>query len=568
MFTPIFSPLTHYQNTLRQRHQQNVKEYFALLESHANISREENAQTVAKYNEKQAQIQARQAKVSSNKRKRNWGIFGVVFFWLAIVITVFSIEMLPAIQAMISALTLGLSIFFIVRLCKSVNKENRELQTVIAALQDEANLFYSEAQKQAAPLNVLFTDEDALRLFEKSFPSVVFDPRFTDQRLNELVHGYGFSQNLSEYTCILDALSGELYGNPFLYETRRDFTMGTATYHGSLTIHWTTTETDSQGNRRTVSHSQTLHASITCPKPFYQSSTSLYFGNDNVPNVCFSRTHAHVEDKSESALDRTLRKGEKRLEKLQDKALEKDGDFTGVLNTDFEVLFNATNRTDEYEFREMFTPRAQESMLELLLDKDGYGDDFSFVKHNKLCTVHSEHAQYNTTISPFAIDFYSHDIAQIETSFLQKNEEFFRSVYFDFAPLLLIPPYQQPLVRSEKLQGGTATAYAYEALAYRLADYVCPTDATTPSIYKTSLVERQNGKDRVLVRAYAYKAEPRISYKSVYGRDGHWHDVPIDWWEYLPVQKTSYLCVGLAENKKSTPTNATYYRGYYAYVTQ
>jgi len=567
MFTPIFSPLTQYQNTLQKEHERNVKEYFALLESHAKISREENAQTVAKYDEKQAQIQAHQTEVSSNKRKRNLGIFGVIALWLAIVFIVFSIDLHPAIQAMITALTLGCSIFIIVKLCKSVNKENRDLHTKISALQEEANIFYSEAQKQAAPLNALFTNEDALHLFEKSFPSVVFDPRFTDQRLNELIHGYGFLQNASDNSCILDTLSGELYGNPFLYEKKRNFTMGTETYHGSLTIHWTTTERAANGQRRTVSRSQTLHASITRPKPFYQETTSLYFGNDNVPNVCFSRTHAHVDDKSESALERTLRKGERKLEKLQDQSFEKDGDFTGVLNTDFEILFNATNRTDEYEFREMFTPRAQESMLELLLDKEGYGDDFSFSKHNKICTIQSDHSQYTANLSPLTSDFQSHDITQIEQSFLQKNKEFFRSVYFDFAPLLLIPPYQQPLIRSEKLQGGNATAYTYESLAYRLADHTSPIGASTPTVYKTALAQR-DGEDRVLVRAYAYKAEPRRTYQRMLGRDGHWHDVPIDWFEYLPLQRTSYLCVGLAENEKSMPANATYYRGYYAYVTQ
>ena len=43
MFTPIFSPLNHYEKNLRAAHEKNVREYFALLANQANINLEENA---------------------------------------------------------------------------------------------------------------------------------------------------------------------------------------------------------------------------------------------------------------------------------------------------------------------------------------------------------------------------------------------------------------------------------------------------------------------------------------------------------------------------------------------
>ena len=75
---------------------------------------------------------------------------------------------------------------------------------------------------------------------------------------------------------------------------------------------------------------------------------------------------------------------------------------------------------------------AQESMLELLLHSDGYGDDFSFVKSGNLCVIRSEHAQ-GKPLFPTAGAYYSYDIAAAEKNFILQNESFFQSIYFDFA---------------------------------------------------------------------------------------------------------------------------------------
>jgi hypothetical protein len=176
--------------------------------------------------------------------------------------------------------------------------------------------------------------------------------------------------------------------------------------------------------------------------------------------------------------------------------------------------------------------------------------------------------QNTQTISPLACDYYSHDFKQIECNFLSKNEEFFRSVYFDFAPILLIPPYQKPLYRSEPLSGNTPHDYAFESLAYCLANALSPQSATTPSIFKTALLSQEKGEFLVQVSAFAYRAESRVSYISKYGNDGHWHEVPVEWQEYIPLSQTSFMRVGLAESKNSAPAHALYHRGYYAYIPQ
>ena len=35
--------------------------------------------------------------------------------------------------------------------------------------------------------------------------------------------------------------------------------------------------------------------------------------------------------------------------------------------------------------------------------------------------------------------------------------------------------------------------------------------------------------------AHSYDAIPRVTYVSVHGGDGHFHDVPVNWDEYIPL---------------------------------
>jgi hypothetical protein len=457
---------------------------------------------------------------------------------------------------------LALCIFTIFFTCKKINAKLKTLGDRISVKQAEADALKTEAWGQVAPFNALFKEDEALKLFTKTLPFITFDKCFTNTRLLELAQ-YGFSTDIGMENCILDTLSGELYGSPFVYVQKLSHRMGVETYHGSLTISWTTRERDSQGRSVTRHHSQTLHASITMPAPFYHTDTSLYFGNEAVPNVKFSRRYAHVEDKSDGAIERKVRRGEKKIRRLEEKALKEGDDFQGVTNAEFDVLFGATDRTDDLEFLQMFTPRAQESMLELLLYEEGYGDDFSFEKYGKLCVIRSEHSQ-GKPLFPTVREYCSYDITETEKTFVSQNESFFCSVYFDFAPLLLIPPYQQPLIRSEPIQEGLLTDYNYEAIACRLGSLLAPSDIGTSVIYKTSLQERTSDGAAVQVSAYAYQTVERIHYQAVHGGDGRWHNVPVRWTEYIPVKRDSIIKV--VKNGENNPPNGVCYHGYYAYL--
>lgn len=563
MLEPILSPLDYYLHTAKQAHSDNTRAYLNLLCEHAGVDRAANAQTVAKYNAKQKELEGLRKNKSGHKTKRTLAIIGIIIgFFIALGLCT-NLGLQDSEFVPVFLLLLGLCIFGIVMVCKKQNAKIRALDAQMVTIQDEANVLYQEALGQVAPLNSLFTNEDGVNLFTKTLPFITFDKCFTDARLTEMMNDYGFSAALSGEECVLDSLSGELYGSPFLYLQKLRHEMGWETYHGSTTISWTTTERDAQGNLCTRTHTQTLHASISRPKPYYYTDTTLYFGNKACPNVNFSRTYKHMEDKSDSAVDRAVRAGEKKIRRKEEKALKEGDDFMGTLNVEFDVIFGATNRTDDHEFRQMFTVRAQESMLKLLLYKEGYGDDFSFVKQGTMCAIRSEHAQ-GKPLSPYASEYYSHDVTQAEKAFMDKNEEFFRSVYFDFAPLLLIPVYQQPLVRSKAVVGGGLTAYNYEAMACRLARRLAPDDSNTDVIFKTALQERTAGGDAVRVSAYGYRAEARLHYETVYGNDGHFHQVPIEWMEYIPTQKNSVIKI--VREGGAVPDGAVYHRGNYGYM--
>lgn len=210
MTEPILSPLNYYIDSAQPAHSGYTRAYLDLLLNDAHVDRAANAQTVQKYNAKQKDIKKLQQNVSGNKSKRTLAIIGIIAAFVFLVMIISNSSMADAGKAPILALGLGLGIFGIVKVCKSLNKKNRTLNEQIAALQTEANEFLSEAQGQVAPLLSLFTNDDALNLFTKTLPFITFDKFFSGERLSELVNDYGFSAGIDSDESVLDTLSGEL----------------------------------------------------------------------------------------------------------------------------------------------------------------------------------------------------------------------------------------------------------------------------------------------------------------------------------------------------------------------
>ncbi len=576
----IFEPLEYYTNYGKDTHSANVSEYFESLVKKSGIDVEANHTTVNKYREKQKHIATLEKKLGNNKLLRTLSIiFSAVIFITALLL---SANMQSPLNLLLPILSLGVGIFAIVLSFKATKNKIKKLTEEIAKEKEQALLIKREAEAQMAPLNALFSDGDTFRLIEQTLPQIKFDSLFLFENLEDLKNNYGFNGIIGDRSSVFDVVSGRLYNNPFLFERSVNEIMSSHTYTGTLLISWVTYERDSKGRQVPRRRTQTLFASVTKPKPFYDVTTILSYGSQAAPDLTFARENKHFEDLSEKQVEKKVKSGEKKLKKKAEKALSQGKSFTEMSNTKFDVLFDATNRDNEQQFRLMFTPLAQREMIDLIRSEEGYGDDFDFFKRRKLNIIRSEHAQkwdMNTSASKYR----SFDLEESRRLFTSFNNEYFKSVYFDFAPLIAIPAYQEPPTQSFEAVDQAEisyTEYNYETIANKMgANKFAHPNTATDIILKTELIKRNAGTDTVAVTAYSYSAHPRTDFVPVLGGDGKMHTVPVPWIEYIPEQKTSLMTVkniGLSETEyeKKAATigellaskNATCYKGIFAHT--
>lgn len=501
----IFSPYEDFKNKYRELHQKNTEDFFDELTEKSGINIEENRKTVEEYG-------IYRENVAKLKKKLNL----LRFFRVLMIITII---LIPAV-------------------IWKMTPKIRALRTKIEEADNKADELLALAQNQMLPLNSLFTDRDSLTLSEKTIPLLKFSDTYTAEAEENMRTNFDFEDVGANDESAIDVLSGEYNENPFLFENKLIHKMGTETYHGYRTVTWTETYRDSDGKMRRRTRSETLHASVVKPKPFYSTQVVLDYGSQSGDKLCFSRDASHLEKKSEKALSKHVKKGEKRLKKMADRAMKAGDDFTGMSNSDFEVLFDALDRTDEVQFRMLFTPLAQTNMTDLILAKDGYGDDFDFFKYkrmNKIVTNHS--AGRAVKLRADAYTSYSYDVAR--ESFISKNTEFFRAVYFDFAPLWAIPAYQERPVSSLNPIPDYGERYAKkecEALI-NAADrsYFVHPSTKTEAILKPRYASGGDGGKKISVTAYSYNIEERVDIVMARCSNGKYYDVRVPWDEYIPL---------------------------------
>lgn len=546
----VLEPLKYYKGQGKQEHRDNIESYFNALVEKSGVNVEENQQTMEKWKKEQEEISALSKIIQKFKVFRGLLIFGII---IGVILTFSAFCTFgESVGIGILLLLLGLAAFVssLIVMIKKVNPMIKHSSAVRQEHITEAKNLEDEGWAQMQSLNSLFTDYDAVRLIEKTLPEFAFEDKFTLDQERLFAEQYDFIDIQDDECSMLDTLSGKYAGNPFLFGRRRKHRMGSQTYHGSLTISWTETYRDSQGNLKTRTKTQVLHASVVKSKPFYSIHTFLAFGNQAAPNLSFSRTSKHSEDLSEKALERRIKKGEHQLQKQAKKAIKRGESFQEMANSEFDVLFGATDRDNEVEFRLMYTPLAQRSTTALLVDSAHYGDDFDFIKHGRFNIVTSDHAQ-NWNMHIFANNYKHFDFNEIKARFFSINENYFKSIFFDFAPFFCVPAYLEEPCAALEGDASYSTNYTYyehEVMANAL-DYTSfvHEDSCTEAILKTKVLNAENGNDLLAVTAYSYTGVDRIDFIPVKGGDGNYHNVPVPWVEYVPVEKTSHVLVHNAE---------------------
>ncbi len=555
----LLEPLKYYELEGREKHKRNVETYFEELKKRSGVDEAQNKKTVTEYRERLVKIKKLQKKLGLKR------FFRVLLFILAgigVLLTIYGIAAPSPVWIPIGLVLVALPLLWIFL---RLNKNIKGFAETIEMEQKEAQTLLDAAWQQMAPLNSLFGDRDSIDLVEKTLPELNFDDCYSFTRERELQELCGYSPKYDENRSVLDTLSGEYKENPFLFERHLIHHIGEEVYHGHLTISWTETYRDSKGNLRTRRRTQTLHASVVKPKPFYHEDTVLKYFPQGAPDLSFTREGLYHDDKSEKQIERMVKKGEKKLQKRAQEAMEKGDSFTEMNNTEFEVLFDALNRDHEVQFRMMFTPLAQNNMVDLMRSETGYGDDFDFYKSKRMTIIHSDHAQ-KWSMDASAKNYRSYDFEEIQKKFQGFNEEYFKSVFFDFAPLLAIPMYQDKPVKSlEPLKEYKVnyTSNEYETLANRMdQSLLLAKGSKTRAILKANGMEREKDADKVEIQAYSYRTESRTDLIPVFGGDGRTHLVPVPWIEYIPIHKTSYIKVTKQEDdEKDTADSSTVYHG-------
>ena len=83
---------------------------------------------------------------------------------------------------------------------------------------------------------------------------------------------------------------------------------------------------------------------------------------------------------------------------------------------------------------------------------------------------------------------------------------------------------------------------------------IAPDDCQTEVILKTQLMQMENGVDKLMLTAHGFTTIEHVDYISTFGGDGRFHNVPVRWLEYIPVQRNTFIEVRESEEQQSQST--------------
>lgn len=541
----IYSPLKDFNNIYKFKAAESADKFYEDLVKKSNINVSQNIADYDLYLQKIKDIELKDNLLNSHQNKKKLRrslsitsiIVGAILFLFAL-LTIGGNLIFGIVGIILGIILVGLGITFLVLKDPARDAAIKKLTEEISKLKKERDDLLNKCNIEMAPLNNLFSYHMFKEVFTLTIPAIRFDEYLDFKKFNFLKEKYGILDNQGSDESMISVLSGECYGSPFILYNTIYHELGEKTYTGSITV--TYTEYD---GKNTHTRSETLTASVTLPCPYYDNRATLFFGNEAAPNLRFVRKNSG--SKGELS-EKDLRKRVKSLENLEEDSLKSGKKLTLLTNKEFEVYFNATSRNNETEFRLLFTPLAQTEM-EDLIKFSPFGDDFIFIKDGIRNYIKSSHSQsFNYDVIPTRFASPSYKISK--STFLEYSEKFFTNLYFDFAPLLTIPLYEQhkPLEYIYKdYYERNFSSYAIEPLLNKSSESkFAPLDHTTPTILKYNFIKRYDNYDVVDVYAFSYYGEEKITYIPKRAGNGATYDVPVTYIEYHPLNRTRRVIVG------------------------
>jgi hypothetical protein len=554
-------PLAFYESTLQARAKEVTSDEFERLLALSGVDEAKNEQAFARYQEKCQETARAEASLSKAKGLQGFLVFLIVIFGLAcfigLVLSCLAYPdklaypfLYPIITVLAALAIVGLA-FLLHRLNHGKLAERTKLAQ---GLEKEKNQQAGVLLAMVAPFKNRLSYGTELDIANTLIPFAHFHPSFSASAYAYMEKGCGLSAfDSGKDESVVDLLSGDLMKNPFLFLTKKEMALYDETYFGSLEISWTTQERDSNGNYYTEYHSEVLTASVSAPAPHYSYPLMLLYENEAAPRLSFSRQPSGLSRSwSPREYARLVKNRSRMLQKKAHEGVGEGSNYTALGNEDFEALFGGENRNNEVEFRLLFTPLAQKSLLALLTSREPYGDDFAFTKSGALNYLVENHFSdlgkgtiYAHELAPFL------SVAELRDYYLEKTTTFFRALYFSLAPLFAIPLYTQKegsFVEAERTESTLPQFSPFEeemALNALPEEELAHKESSTTLILKSRLLDHGPHCDVIEAKSYSYKGKDRIAFVSVHGGDGYWHDVPVHWTEYEPLERTTYWVLGL-----------------------
>ena len=538
-----FDPIDFYKGPLKAEYDKNAAEFLNALVRVANIDEAANRKIVAEINRLKKKIEDTQKTLVGFKFLLALCIFllvaGVV---MAIVGICLDLEILTKI--LLIAIGAGVAIGMVLLIFLVINKKIKNLNSIFEKHQAAYYQALNQGIAMLNPFRQLLTYKDFIRLVNRTTDVIKLDEELKPQKLLMLHSLYNYNYRYNQNVSVCSVQSGDISSNPFIRVKLFATEMVNFTYVGSRTVTWAETY-HSNGRTYTRTVSQTLTATVVKPVPKYYFDSAVIYGNEAAPDLSFTRRPSGVEtDSTEKQIDNLVKKGEKQLEKLTEKATKQGRGFQALTNSEFDVLFGAFNRDNEVQYRLLFTPLAQQNMVEIITAKEPYGDDFYFRKDKKLNIVSTLHGKDMFDYDPTIFNLY-YDYDLLKKDYLAYLKNLFGSLYFDLAPILAIPLYQTTdagLYNPGEILNHVSTleAESFVNEMAKVADLVFrPQEAAEKLILKVNYQNSVGETDIFDVVAYSYQKIPNVTVVPVMANNGRLYDVAVNWFDFIPVNKTS-----------------------------
>lgn len=554
-----FDPVDYYRVHLKTRVKEIATTYFDTLLKASKVDEGTNQEQYTKLQSLRATDNAEDKRRGRWKGFRTflWVIFGIgLFFAIIGIITLFSegSALAGGLMTGLGLLAVVVSLVLIFVWLKNkiavMEAEDKERNAAIAQLE-------SNIRQSLEPLYSKFSWNDFKKIVSKTTDMFTIDEKFPEKKMDMLRSLYNYSDVVDPNESIVALMSGDIDTNPYVRVRIKREEETIYTYTGSMVITWVEHYTDSDGHVHSRTRTQTLVAQYRHPGPMFSSYPMMIYGNNAAPDLDFSRGPVKVDTDDEKALKKYI----KRNDKILQEEMEKGSKVQAMANSEFEALFNCKNRDNEVQFRLLFTPLAQQNMIELIKGKEGYGDDFYYMKRKKINIVQCSHS-YDVFSYNFNFSQNYLCVKDMRNYFISNICDLFKSLYFDLAPILSIPLYQMteagaytpdhPLPNDISVYEAMKVSNNMPASAFKNAN------ATTDQILRPTYEKTVGSTDIFKVHSIAFRAIRKVAYVPTMGGDGYMHNVPVPYDEYIPADNDVTIGIKRTDTEKNGLSQGLY----------